>query len=256
MTGTTTFGAVACAALFIAHGKSDGGMLEAPAELVPEPDNPVDPNAIAVHVNGERIGYLPGGIAERMSTRRGGVLPATVQLWAAEQARKLRVIGWVAYGSGQVRWPHTLANPPAITTAQATAERIASTRRMVDDALTSTSKERAQSMREGMVGDYHFLETVEPIKQLKREGRYEEALTLCYGAIAAAERAAEGRSPALFYTEQAAIIHRKLGQRDKEAAVLQRWLRACPPDKRAGSDIQARLDKLLAKPDRTKALDS
>lgn len=153
-------------------------------------------------------------------------------------------------------WTRTLANPPAITTAQATAERIASTRRMVDDALTSTSKERAQSMREGMVGDYHFLETVEPIKQLKREGRYEEALTLCYGAIAAAERAAEGRSPALFYTEQAAIIHRKLGQRDKEAAVLQRWLRACPPDKRAGSDIQARLDKLLAKPDRTKALDS
>jgi hypothetical protein len=43
---------------------------------------------------------------------------------------------------------------------------------------------------------------------------------------------------------QAAIIHRKLGERDKEEAVLRRWLAACPPERREGSSIQQRLDKL------------
>ena len=38
-----------------------------------------------------------------------------------------------------------------------------------------------------MLGDYHYLQTVEPIKQLKRDG-LEEALVLCYGAIQASWR--------------------------------------------------------------------
>jgi hypothetical protein len=74
----------------------------------------------------------------------------------------------------------------------------------------------------------------------------EEALVVCYAAIEGAERACAGREPARWYTEQAAIIHRKLGQRDEEIAVLERWLRACPPDRRSGSGIKRRLDKLNA----------
>lgn len=96
-----------------------------------------------------------------------------------------------------------------------------------------------------MVGQHHYLETVEPIKQLKREGRLDEALVLCYGAIAAAEHARDGREPAPWYTEQAAIIHRKLGQRAEEEAVLRRWLSSCPPDRKSGSRIQRRLDSLV-----------
>jgi hypothetical protein len=79
---------------------------------------------------------------------------------------------------------------------------------------------------------------------LKREGRLEEALSLCYGAIEAAENDRDGREPATWYTEQAAIIHRKRGERAEEVAVLERWLQACPADRRAGSTIQQRLDKL------------
>lgn len=69
-----------------------------------------------------------------------------------------------------------------------------------------------------------------PIKELKRQGRLEEALALCYGAIEAAE--------------QAAIIHRKRGEREQEIAVLQRWLRVCPLERRSGSRIEQRLTKL------------
>jgi len=50
--------------------------------------------------------------------------------------------------------------------------------------------------------------------------------------------------PAPWYTEQAAIIHRKLKQHNEEIAVLERWLSACPPSRRDGSGIKARLDKL------------
>ena len=40
-----------------------------PVQLVPEPYNPKDRKAIAVHVEGERIGYVMGGIASRIYGR-------------------------------------------------------------------------------------------------------------------------------------------------------------------------------------------
>lgn len=78
-----------------------------------------------------------------------------------------------------------------------------------------------------------------------RENRLEDALVLCYAAIAGAEAAArrEQLDPAPWYTEQAAIIHRKLGQHAEEVAVLRRYLAACPPDRRNGR-IKERLEKL------------
>ena len=104
---------------------------------------------------------------------------------------------------------------------------------------------RAVMIKAGMVKGVHFLELVEPIKQLKREGKLEEALTLCFAAIEGAEGAREGREAAPFYTEQAAIILRKLGRRDDEVKVLQRWLAVCPPERREGSRIAERLGKLV-----------
>ena len=103
---------------------------------------------------------------------------------------------------------------------------------------------RGELTRASLINGVHFLELVEPIKQLKREGRLEEALTLCYAAIEGAEREREDREPAPWYTEQAAIVHRKLGQGDEEIAVLQRWLQGCPEDRRAGSRIRQRLTKI------------
>jgi hypothetical protein len=116
---------------------------------------------------------------------------------------------------------------------------------MVADALAGGGA-RADSFVQGMVNGVHYLQLVEPIKQLKREGRLDDALVLCYAAIEGAEANREGREPAPWYTEQAAIIHRKLGQRDKEIAVLERWFAACPPERRDGSRIGERLSKLIA----------
>ncbi|WP_459976032.1 hypothetical protein [Nocardioides pyridinolyticus] len=242
MAGTTTHGAAALADVFASVGLAGGGLLDQRGRLVPEPENPVDPNAVAVQVAGARVGYVPSFIARGLPRDRS--LDCQVQLWAAPTPKGLRVRGWFFAGDGPARWPHTASNPPAITVEERRAERAADTTRMVDQALAGGG-ERAEQFKAGMVGRLHYLETVEPIKQLKREGRLAEALALCYGAIEAAESSREGREPAPWYTEQAAIIHRKLGERDKEEAVLRRWLAACPPERRRASKIQKRLDSLL-----------
>jgi len=247
LSGTTTFGAEALADLFASRGLADGGILELDGWLVAEPDNPSDPKAIAVEVEGRRIGYLPGYLARHTPAGRPALSPCQVQLWSALDRGRLRAIGWVSAQKGAVAWPHDASNPPAITIAEQRAARAASTTQMVDDALSGANPTRKGKFLRGMVGGYHYLETAEPINQLKRQGRLEEALALCYGAIDGAEADRDGREPAPWYTEQAAIIHRKLGQRDEEIAVLQRWLSACPPDRRAASGIKARLDKLLAR---------
>lgn len=244
MTGTTTHGDPELRALFAAAGRADGGLLERGGHLVAEPENPVDANAVAVHVEGARIGYLPGHLAERLQLAPGDTVACQVQLWGAADGGRLRVVGWVAVGSGDVAWPHTAGNPPPVTIGEQRDADAARVTAMVDAALAGDSPERAEQFRRGMVGGYHFLETVEPIKQLKREGRLEEALALCYGAINAAEHDREGREPAPWYTEQAAIIHRKRGEHDKELEVLQRWVRLCPAERRAGHRLTQRLAKL------------
>lgn len=46
-----------------------------------------------------------------------------------------------------------------------------------------------------MVDGYYYLELVEPIKELKRQGSLEEALVVCYKAIERAEGDRGGQAP-------------------------------------------------------------
>ena len=248
LSGTTTSGAEALAALYANRGRPDGGMIETAGQLVAEPANPVDPDAIAVHVDGQRIGYLPSYLAAGAPSAADHAA-CQVQLWAAGDSGQLRVIGWVAVGDGQAVWPHDAGNPPPITTSQARAAQASAVSDMVAEALSGPDADRAARFAACVVGGRHYREYAEPIAELKRQGKLGEALELCYLAIEGAEREAKLHewAPAPAYTEHAAIIHRKLGQHAEEIVVLTRWLAACPADQRAGSGIQTRLDKLLAK---------
>jgi len=250
MTGTTTFGAKNAERLFRAHDKGDGGLLELPGWLVGEPENPADSHAIAIHVEGEKVGYLPGYLAARIQLTPDDPVPCQVQLWGEITKNKLRVIGWVAVGSEPVTWQHTLDNPPPITTEAARKAQSTAITHMVDEALTGPDLRRAKHFADGLIEGHHYLELAEPIKELKRQGRLEEALVVCYAAIEGAENAREGREPAPHYTIQAAIIHRKLGQRDQEVAVLERWLRLCPKEYREGSQANERLQRIRQKIDK------
>jgi hypothetical protein len=248
MAGTTTSTADECRHLFRFVGLPKGGHFEAPATLAAMGVEGREQPVVAVHVEGARIGFLPGYLAAQVNPENrplvGVAAHARVQMWGARVGDGLRVIGWVAPGGGPVTWPHGDDNPAAVTVEEQRAEAHEATTGMVREALEGDDSHRAKQFQRGLVGGIHYLETIEPIKQLKRDGKMEEALALCYSAIEGAEAARDGREPAPWYTEQAAIIHRKRGEREAEAAVLRRWLAACPPERRAGSKIQERLDKI------------
>jgi hypothetical protein len=57
LAGTTTIAKSEVEALIQRHRLPDRGMLDTTAALRREPDNPADPAAVAVFVDGERIGY-------------------------------------------------------------------------------------------------------------------------------------------------------------------------------------------------------
>lgn len=247
MTGTTTHCAEGILRVFTSRRIPDGGTIESPGYLLREPSNPADPLAVAVHANGERVGYLPSFIASQLPLPESAVAPCHVQLWGTNTATGFRAVGWVAASQNRVTWPHNQANPPAITPNEKNSQRAAAVSQMVHEGLNSADPQRRAEFKRGVVGGYHYLETVEPIKQLKREGRLEEALALCYLAIEGAENDRDGLAPAPGYTIHAAIIHRKLGQKEEEIEVLERWLRKCPAQYRKGSEVQERLDKIRAK---------
>lgn len=78
---------------------------------------------------------------------------------------------------------------------------------------------------EASVRGRHFSQWPDEVRQLKREGQLEEALALCLECIDAVERAAvvdHFRMPT-WYTQNAAIIYRKLGQYVEEIDVLHRY---------------------------------
>lgn len=55
------------------HRAQEQGMkLAAGARLVREPENPYDPNAIAVVIGGSKAGHIPRALAERWSSRMDG----------------------------------------------------------------------------------------------------------------------------------------------------------------------------------------
>jgi hypothetical protein len=240
--GTTTFAADAVAALANRNGLGERGYFESTAQLQGDPKNPVDPQAVDVLVDGEKVGCLPSYVAKDLSLPVGASHPVPYQLHIVRE-RRLLAKAYVWLGEGEPEWAHTRDNPPALTSRERINDSHAQKTTMVREALQEDGN-RAQQFRRGMVDGVHYLELVEPIKQLKREGRLSEALVLCYKAIEAAEGDRGGREPAPWYTEQAAIVHRKLGQKDEEIAVLKRWLDSTPKSRRAGSRIAERLAKV------------
>lgn len=243
LTGTTTFAREAITALASRHHAAEGGYIETSGSLQREPDNRADPFAVGVHVEGERIGYLPSFIAQELELSEDGSEVVEVQIFTELLPTGLRAEAWAWLGDGPARWQWSASNRPPLSSPAKAAAHHQSSRTMVKEALAGGGA-RAKDFQRGTVNGVHYLELVEPIKQLKREGRLDEALVLCTAAIAGAEGSRDGREPAPWYTEQAAIIYRKLGRRDEEIAVLQRWLNLCPKEHRDGTRIGERLAKL------------
>jgi hypothetical protein len=245
LSGTTTICKDAIASFVTRHGQADDGYLVTDGTIQREPSNPVDPNAVAVYVEGDRIAYLPGYIANVVALSNSGSAPVAVQIFTAQLPKGLRCEAWAWLPDSAPEWDWDETHRPPLSPQEKVEAHQAGVNSMVVGALQGGGI-RAEEFRAGMPQGVHYLQLVEPIKQLKRDGRLEDALTLCYAAMEGAEAAAklENLEPAPWYTEQAAIVCRKLDRTAEERAVLERWIAACPPGRGDNSRIRERLDSL------------
>ncbi|MFC4372200.1 hypothetical protein [Citricoccus nitrophenolicus] len=241
--GTTTFAKDAVQDLADRHQLGERDVLELRAVLRRYPKHN---NAVTVLVDGVKVGALPQAHNQTVTMGLGDERGVDYQLHVLRTDKGLSAVAYVWLGLGKPQWEFTRDNPAPLTTSERAAHSQQGQARMIDEALTDVL--RASEITAGMVKGYHYIELAEPIKQLKREGRLQEALVLCYQAIGAAEKEAraKGWAPAPAYTIHAAVIHRKLGQQDEEQAVLERWMAATPNDQRDGSKVAERLAKLSA----------
>lgn len=246
VSGVTTFARSGVEAVLRKRNVNGTWYGELHGHLKRDPDNKVDPHAIDVVVDEKRIGCLPSHLASSLPLKRNRKERCAVQMFVREIGGKEIVAAWVWFGRGNPKWEWSAKRFPPMTTNERSVHSHSQTKKMVGKALAEGGH-RAAEIRRGMVEGVHYLEFHQPIQQLKREGRLEEALALCYQAIQGAENDKDGREPAPAYTLDAAIIHRKLGQREEEVRVLERWLRHCPKNRRKGSKVEERLTKLKAK---------
>ena len=106
----------------------------------------------------------------------------------------------------------------------------------------------------GSVNGEHYTDSVETIKQLKREGKNKEAISILLRSVEATETesrfAGHGWGVAPWYYEQLAILYRKEKHYQQEVAILERYANQ-PKAPGVGSEkLAARLGKakeLLAK---------
>lgn len=239
--GTSTFAKDAVRDLTDRHQLGERDVLELQATLRRYPEHG---NAVNVLVDDVKVGALSQAHSQAMTMGLGDELTVPYQLHVFRTTKGLSAVAYIWLGRGKPRWEFTRDNPAPLTNTERAVHSQQGHTRMIDEALADVL--RAPKITAGMVKGYHYTEMAEPIKQLKREGRLQDALVLCYQAIGATEKEARatGWSPAPAYTIHAAVIHRKLGQRDEERAVLERWMDATPVDQREGSKVAERLAKL------------
>ncbi len=91
--GTTTFANDAVAALADRKGLGERGYYEGQAQLQRNPEKPVDPHAVAVLVDGEKVGCLPSYAAKDLPLPAGAISAACAV--GSEAARQRRSSGWV-----------------------------------------------------------------------------------------------------------------------------------------------------------------
>ena len=155
-----------------------------------------------------------------MPMRPGLRVPVRLQIFTAQVQGQTRVDAWIWAGSDAPQWRYSRESPPPITTQQRAQEAHEARKSLVRDALMEGGS-RGAAIRAGMKRGVHYLELIEPIKQLKRENRL-EALTLATKPFKprrtkpVGRRRRVGTRPHLVHA-QAAIIHRKLKKRRRDS---------------------------------------
>lgn len=241
----------AIAEVFRDAGAPLGTALEAPAMLHEFYPPGKRYSLVAVYVGGRLIGYVSGGLYLDQ------VLEA---LHNPGVANKTPVVRCRIYAQDNPKWSARATLGPyesvvaSLEDTQSAAEGRAAQAMMAElrrERLAAGGHEAiAQSQR--LVRGMDFVEWVEPIKQMRRDGDDDGALQILMECIDAAERdaVANGWQPPPWYTQQAGIILRKRGDNTGEVSLLERYLATCPAGA-APADIAERLIRARAKAEKT-----
>lgn len=237
--------------VFAEAGVALGDALETTAVLreVAQPGTRFRP--VAVYVGGRLIGVVGALYADaiRSLIREPHLLGATLGVRCRIYARETPT-----FTARATLGPYESV-VASLTDTQSAAEGRANSAMMADlrRERHASGGDEAKAQAERLVRGGDFVEWVEHIKQLRRDGEDEEARSLLMECIDATERDAKanGWPPAPWYTEQAAIILRKRGDLAAEVALLERFIAACP-DGRPQVSIAERLVKARAKLERIK----
>jgi hypothetical protein len=233
-------------AIFDASEIAMGSAVETQAILRELPQPHTSFNPVAVYVSGRLIGYVGAPYADAVRE-----LLRQPHLAGSDVAIRCRI-----YATDTPKWTARATLGPYETAVAAVDDsQSAAEGRSVQSVMAGLREERlaggdneAAEQRERLVRGRDFVEWVEPIKQLRRDGHTDEAVVLLMECVNAAERNAKrnGWLPPTWYTEQAAIILRKQGDLAGEVALLERFMAACPVG-RPQVDIAERLVKARAK---------
>lgn len=235
----------AIATAFHTSGAALGTALETTAVLreTVQPGKRFRP--VAVYVSGHLIGFVGALYADtvREALRQPHLAGKTVEVRCRIYARENPWSARATLGPYESAVTH-LEDTQSAAEGRVQEATLAELRLQRQNAGGSEAREQAERMVRGR----DFVEWVETIKQLRREGNNEEAFVLLSECIDAGERDAKahGYQPPYWYTEQAAIILRKRGDLAAEVAALERFLAACPHGQ-PQLDMAERLIKARAK---------
>jgi len=217
---------------FAGKPRSNGYLVPVCVQLVREPSNKYDPNAIKAEIGGSHVGYIAKEIAAKLASAmdatniqsfaiagliRGGSFKTPslgVHIWLNKRLSQAPIINInkTYLTQYQVSWPpHENEGTSDDTTKEVYGNLHFAPRK-------STEKQ-------GYYLGRHYTEYVETIKELKRVGDLEKAEQLLQELIKAveAESRAEKWGVAPWYYEQLAIIYRKRKDYLKEIEVLERF---------------------------------
>lgn len=213
-------------------GLLEGGVTMREAILEPEPSNRYDRDAVKVIVEGEHVGYVPSEQARLVGNAvrrapRGEAAGCPVRIWATKDGREWRARVTLDFANELTEKERDFA------------------------AEESQSREQAaryeRSRREGEVRGAWWKTHQGVVVELKRQGRFDEALALADECAAAAERVALAldEAPDKWPVEQQSMILRKLGDVGREMAAIERFVSACG-DREVPESVVARLARARA----------
>lgn len=232
--------------VFRGIGRPEGGVTMQVAQLIPEPTNSYDRNAVKVIVRGEHVGYVPAEMSAPVARAckglgRGVVATVPVRMWARVDEGTWRARVTLAFSGSTESEKDYAADRRAMEAA--VADREAESARK---AAEREERDRLKSARReaGAVRGEYWPTWKSPIAELKRQKRLEEARDLLVECRDAADReaAVTGEMADPWPAEQLSAVQRRLGDRVGELATLERYVADCG-DRVIPDSVTAKLAK-------------